>query len=47
MDNYAAHKHPKVKAWLAANPRIHIHFTPTSGSNNFSCGPLELAEVSQ
>src|SRR5205823_7651657 len=22
MDNYAAHKHPKVKAWLAANPRI-------------------------
>jgi transposase len=32
MDNYAAHKHPKVKAWLAAHPRIHIHFTPTSGS---------------
>jgi hypothetical protein len=28
----AAHKHPKVKAWLAANPRIHVHFTPTSGS---------------
>ena len=32
MDNYAAHKHPKVKAWLAVNPRIHVHFTPTSGS---------------
>ena len=32
MDNYGTHKHPKVKAWLAANPRIHIHFTPTSGS---------------
>jgi transposase len=32
MDNYAAHKHPKVKAWLADNPRIHVHFTPTSGS---------------
>ena len=32
MDNYAAHKHPNVKAWLAGNPRIHIHFTPTSGS---------------
>ena len=30
MDNYAAHKHPEVKAWLAANPRIHVHFTPTS-----------------
>jgi transposase len=24
MDNYAAHKHPTVKAWLAANPRIHV-----------------------
>jgi transposase len=32
MDNYAAHKHPNVRAWLAANPRIHVHFTPTSGS---------------
>ena len=32
MDNYAAHQHPKVKAWLAANPRVHVHFTPTSGS---------------
>jgi transposase len=32
MDNYGTHKHPKVKAWLAANPRIHVHFTPTSGS---------------
>ena len=32
MDNYAAHKHPKVNAWLAANPRIQVHFTPTSGS---------------
>jgi transposase len=32
MDNYAAHKHPAVKTWLAANPRIHVHFTPTSAS---------------
>jgi transposase len=32
MDNYAAHKHPNVQTWLAANPRIHVHFTPTSGS---------------
>ena len=32
MDNYAAHKHPRVKAWLAANPRIRVHFTPTSAS---------------
>ena len=32
MDNYATHHRPEVKAWLAANPRIHAHFTPTSGS---------------
>jgi hypothetical protein len=32
MNNYATHKHPKVKAWMAQNPRIHVHFTPTSGS---------------
>ncbi len=32
MDNYAAHKRKEVKDRLAANPRIHVHFTPTSGS---------------
>jgi transposase len=31
-DNYATHKHPVVTAWLAKNPRITLHFTPTSGS---------------
>ncbi|NLS21262.1 IS630 family transposase [Rhizobium sp. P40RR-XXII] len=31
-DNYAAHKHPKVRAWLAARPRFHIHYTPTYAS---------------
>jgi hypothetical protein len=31
-DNYGTHKHPAVKAWLARNPRITLHFTPTSGS---------------
>jgi len=31
-DNYATHKHWTVKAWLARNPRITLHFTPTSGS---------------
>jgi transposase len=31
-DNYGTHKHPVVKAWLAKNPRITMHFTPTSGS---------------
>ena len=30
--NYATHKHPAVRAWLVRNPRITLHFTPTSGS---------------
>lgn len=32
VDNYATHKHAKVKSWLAKHPRFHIHFTPTSAS---------------
>jgi transposase len=32
VDNYATHKHPKVKSWLKRHPRFHIHFTPTSSS---------------
>jgi len=32
VDNYAAHKHPKVRAWLERHPRFHFHFTPTSAS---------------
>ena len=32
MDNYAAHKHANVKAWLAENPRFKVHFTPTHAS---------------
>ena len=32
VDNYATHKHPKVKAWLVRHPRWTFHFTPTSGS---------------
>jgi len=32
MDNYATHKRVEVRDWLAANPRIKVHFTPTSGS---------------
>ena len=31
-DNYATHKHAKVKKWLAKHPRFHVHFTPTSAS---------------
>ena len=31
-DNYATHKHPEVRAWLEKNPRVTLHFTPTSGS---------------
>src|SRR5258705_12788013 len=29
-DNYATHKHPKVRAWLVRHPRWTFHFTPTS-----------------
>ena len=32
VDNYGTHKHPKVRQWLDANPRFHLHFTPTSSS---------------
>ena len=32
VDNYATHKHAKVKEWLAKHPRFHFHFTPTSAS---------------
>jgi transposase len=32
LDNYAAHKHPKVRAWLERHPRWTFHFTPTSCS---------------
>ena len=32
MDNYATHKKVEIRDWLMANPRIHMHFTPTSGS---------------
>jgi transposase len=32
VDNYATHKHPKVRAWLERHKRFHFHFTPTSAS---------------
>ena len=32
VDNYAARKRVEIRDWLAVNPRIHVHFTPTSGS---------------
>jgi transposase len=32
VDNYATHKHAKVKAWLAKRPRFHLHFVPTGSS---------------
>jgi transposase len=32
MDNYATHKTPAVKRWLARHPRFVVHFTPTSAS---------------
>jgi putative transposase len=32
VDNYAPHKHPKVRLWLASRPRYHVHYTPTYAS---------------
>ncbi|HTI69409.1 MAG TPA: IS630 family transposase [Candidatus Limnocylindria bacterium] len=32
VDNYSTHKHPQVRAWLAARPRYHVHYTPTYSS---------------
>ncbi|KUN33369.1 hypothetical protein AQJ27_50675 [Streptomyces olivochromogenes] len=39
VDNYATHKHPNVKTWLARNPRVTLHFTPTS------CSWLNMVEI--
>jgi transposase len=38
-DNYATHKHPEVRAWLARNPRVTLHFTPTG------CSWLNMVEI--
>jgi len=32
LDNYAAHRHPKVREWLDRHQRFTFHFTPTSCS---------------
>jgi putative transposase len=32
IDNYCTHKHQKVRRWLAARPRFHVHYTPTYAS---------------
>lgn len=32
VDNYATHKHPRVKSWMRRHPRFHFHFIPTSSS---------------
>jgi putative transposase len=32
VDNYATHKHARVKRWFAQRPRYHIHYTPTYAS---------------
>ncbi len=32
LDNASTHKAPTVRRWLAAHPRFHVHFVPTSSS---------------
>ena len=31
-DNQVTHDHPAVRKWLAAHPRLHVHFAPRSAS---------------
>ena len=38
-DNYATHKHDSIQRWLAKNPRVTLHFTPTS------CSWLNMVEI--
>jgi transposase len=39
VDNYATHNHANVRAWPARNPRVTLHFTPTS------CSWLNMVEI--
>jgi transposase len=32
LDNSSSHRTPAVRDWLAAHPRVHFHYTPTSAS---------------
>jgi putative transposase len=32
VDNYSTHKHPRIRRWLTARPRFHVHYTPTYAS---------------
>ena len=32
LDNASTHKSPLIQRWLVRHPRVHLHFTPTSGS---------------
>ena len=43
LDNYAAHKHPNVRKWLARHPRWIFHFTPTSCSWRNAAGAVPPA----
>jgi transposase len=48
MDNYAVHKRVEVRDRLTANPRVHVHFTPTSATTpTHSSGPKPPTKSSQ
>ncbi len=38
-DNYATHRHDNIARWLEKNPRVTLHFTPTS------CSWLNMVEI--
>lgn len=46
MDNYATHKTPAIRNWLAKRPHWHVHFTPT-GSSWLNMVERFFAEISE
>ena len=46
MDNYATHKTPAIRNWLARRPHWHVHFTPT-GSSWLNMVERFFAEISE
>ncbi len=46
LDNYAAYKHPKVRAWLGRQARVVVHFVPTSWSW-LNAGESSFAKLSK
>ncbi len=42
MDNYSAHKHYKIKEWVAENPDVYVHFTTAQNQDNSFKNDIQL-----